>query len=81
MIRIRRVKTFLLPLKTYEVELIPPGNPGGLRRLRTRSPNTLLTPIVGPMQAHEFIETANKRYLTGYQGWAVEFDDSVRHAT
>jgi hypothetical protein len=77
MIRIRRVPSKIPFSRAYEVELSPHGWPEGIRRHVTRSPNSILEPILGVGDAWSFVHEADRQWAAGNRGWAVEFEEEA----
>lgn len=79
MIRIRRVASGIpfssrIPFfRLYEVELIPNSRTGKARRFMTRSPISVLEPLLGIGDAWSFVNEANRQWDVGNRGWAVEY--------
>ena len=75
MIRIRRAPQRLPIGRLYEVELQPAGEPERHSRRTTRSPVSLIEPILGVGDAWSFVTEADRQWDAGYRGWAVEFEE------
>lgn len=77
MIRIRRIKSKIPFLRLYEIELALHGWPENTKRHVTRSPNSVLEPILGVGDAWSFVDEADRQWSAGQLGWAVEFEEEL----
>jgi hypothetical protein len=76
MIRIRRTPSWFPFLRRYEVELAPRGT-GILERRISGNPIVFLQPILGVGDAWSFIDEADRQWVAGKRGWAVEFEEQT----
>lgn len=77
MIRIRRVKSRIPFLRSYEIELSPHGWPDLTERHITWNPTAVLEPLLGIGDAWTFVHEADRHWGNGKCGWAVEFEEEI----
>jgi hypothetical protein len=75
MIRIRRTRSRLPFSRVYKIELSPRGMADLTRHYITRSPNSVLEPLLGVGDAWSFVGEADRQWKDGNSGWAVECEE------